>query len=231
MDDPSGSSYYPAGSTSSTVPCFKMNSIFKVGGVKSQIYVVIRCKELTRSCSLRYSIGLTCMPIATTSTPKSIPPSTVKPVDPSTVTTVTASAKPVTSILPVVTPNWCVGIFNVVHRCDTRTCCCPSGQATLSRTNNNYLRVQCEFVGQCPSPAYLDGLTPMPYSFQAQIAFLGNPIQITLSQDSNTIELHNPIFPQCSDSARRNGAKSAAIIDFMLIALLSGLISLKQFVM
>ncbi|CAF1003028.1 unnamed protein product [Adineta steineri] len=221
MDDPSVSSYYTAGSINSTVTCFNKGSGFNVGGVKSQIYVVIRCKELFRSCSLHYSISLTCILIATTSTYRSTPSSTV---------TLTASAKPVTSLSPVSIPNW-VGIFNMVHRCDTKTCCCPSGQATLSRANNNYLRVQCGFVGQCPSTAYLNTLIPMPNSFQTDIEFLGNPIQIMLSQDSSTIELRNPISPECSESARRNDAMSTAIINSMLIALLSGLASLKQFVM
>jgi hypothetical protein len=119
----------------------------------------------------------------------------------------------------------------MVNRCDTRICCCPSGQATASRTTNNYLRFQCQFVGQCPSPSYLDDSIPMPTSFQTQILFLGNPIQITLSQDSSTVEFYNPIFPQCSETARRNGAMSTAIINLPLIALLSGLIALQQFVM
>jgi hypothetical protein len=72
---------------------------------------------------------------------------------------------------------------------------------------------------------------PMPNSFQTQILFLGNPIRITLSQDSSTVEFYNPSFPQCSETATRNGAISTAIINLPLIALLSGLIALKQFVM
>jgi hypothetical protein len=101
----------------------------------------------------------------------------------------------------------------MVNRCDTRTCCCASGQATASRTTNNYLRFQCQFVGQCPSPSYVDYSMPMPNSFQTQILFLGNPIQITLSQDSSTVEFYNPSFPDCSETARRNSAISTAIIN------------------
>ncbi|CAF0967507.1 unnamed protein product [Adineta steineri] len=220
-DDPSELSYYTAGSINSTVTCFNKGSGFNVGGVKSQIYVVIRCKELLRSCSLHYSISLICIPITATSTARSTPSSTV---------TVITSVKPVTSLSPVATPNW-VGIFNMANRCDTKTCCCPSGQASLSRANNNYLRVQCGFVGQCPSTAYLNTLIAMPNSFQTQIEFLGDPIQIMLSQDSRTVELRNLRAPECSESARRNGAMSTAIINSILIALLSGLVSLKQFVM
>ncbi|CAF0875754.1 unnamed protein product [Adineta steineri] len=223
-DDPSGLYFYSNGSTTSTVTCFNKGSGFNIGGVKSQIYVIIRCTELDRSCSLRHSIGFTCMPIKTINTPKSTLSSTVKPVNPSTAATATASAR------PVAIPNW-VGIFNMVHRCDTKTCCCPSGQATLSRANNNYLRVQCGFVGQCPSTAYLNTLIPMPDSFQTDIEFLGDPIQITLGQDSRTVELRNLRSPECSESARRNGALSTPNINFMLIALLSGFVSLKQFVM
>ncbi|CAF1594344.1 unnamed protein product [Rotaria magnacalcarata] len=119
----------------------------------------------------------------------------------------------------------------MARRCDTRTCCCPSEQATLSRTTNNHLRVKCQFVGQCPSSSYLDDSIPMPDSFETQIVFLGNPILIKLSQDSNTIELKNPFYPQCSETARRNGAMSTSMINLLLIALLSSLISLKEFLM
>ncbi len=211
-DDPSDSTYYVAGSTTSSVTCFRMGQGVTVGGQKSRIYVVMRCLNLIRPCSLRYSIDLICRSVTTTPTPISTSASTTAPVNPPTVATVTTSNRTTTSLLPQATPNW-VGIFNMVNRCDTRTCCCASGQATASRTTNNYLRFQCQFVGECPSPSYVDDLIPMPNGFQTQILFLGNPIQITLSQDSSTVEFYNPSFPDCSETARRNSAISTAIIN------------------
>ncbi|CAM4835757.1 unnamed protein product [Rotaria magnacalcarata] len=221
-DDPSGATYYVAGSTNSPVTCFKMGSGFNVGGEKSRIYVVMSCLNGIKSCSLRYSIRLICRSVATTPTLKSTPSPTAK--------TITTGGQTTASLLPLATPNW-VGIFNMARICDTRTCCCPSEQATLSRTTNNHLRVKCQFVGQCPSSSYLDDSIPMPDSFETQIVFLGNPILIKLSQDSNTIELKNPFYPQCSETARRNGAMSTSMINLLLIALLSSLISLKEFLM
>jgi hypothetical protein len=222
MDDPSDTTHYTAGSTNSLVTCFKMGSGSNVGGQKSRIYVVMRCRNGLKPCSLRYSIRLICRSVAATSTSKSTPAPTAK--------TITTGGQTTTSLLPLATPNW-VGVFNIAHRCDTRTCCCPSKQATLSRTTNNYLQVKCQFVGQCPSSSYLDDSIPMPNSFETQIVFLGNPILIKLSQDSSTIELKNPLFPKCSETARRNGAMSTSVINLLLIALLSSLISLKQFLM
>jgi hypothetical protein len=84
-DDPSGSAYYVAGSTTSSVTCFKMGDGIVVGGQNPQIYVVIKCDSLFQPCKVRYSMRLTCVRIATTSTPKPTLSSTVKPVRPPTV--------------------------------------------------------------------------------------------------------------------------------------------------
>ena len=144
-------------------------------------------------------------------------------------TTTTAGVLTTTSLLPVARPNW-IGVFNMANRCDTRTCCCPSGSLTLSRINNE-LRIQCQFTGQCPPSTYIDDSIPMPSTFYTQIRVLGNIIQITLSEDSGTIQITNPLFPSCSDTASRNGAISTITTSLALVALLSGLISLKQFLM
>jgi hypothetical protein len=129
----------------------------------------------------------------------------------------------------VQTPNW-VGVFNMARRCDTTTCCCPSGPLTLSNFNNE-LRIQCQFVGQCPSSAYLDDTIPMPSTFNTQLLFLGSRILITLSQDSGTIQITNPSAPSCSETARRNGASSTMNTNITFVVLLSGLMSIKHFLM
>ena len=105
MDDPSDTVYYSAGSTATTVSCFNMGSGVTVGGQKSRIYVIIRCKSSIRSCSLRYSIRLICARVQTTSNPKSTSTFTVGPVSPTTVTT----AKPVnpSTVTAIVVDNTC----------------------------------------------------------------------------------------------------------------------------
>ena len=86
-NDPSGAAYYTAGSTTTSVTCFDIGNGRLVGGQKSQIYVVMNCKNWIQPCPLRYSITLVCIPLETVSTSLSTP----KPASASTVTTVNSS--------------------------------------------------------------------------------------------------------------------------------------------
>ena len=87
-DDPSSSTYYVAGSTTSTVTCFNMGSGFLVGGQQSRIYVIITCEEWFQSCSVEYNIDIVCTQIGTTATPKTTSISTATSTNPSTLTTI-----------------------------------------------------------------------------------------------------------------------------------------------
>ena len=127
-------------------------------------------------------------------------------------------------------PNW-IGVFTMTNRCDTRTCCCPVGQLTLSRVNAYILRVQCQFTGQgCPSGSFsIDDTIEMPVSFNTEITFLDNNIPVSLSDDSRTIFFTNSHFPQCSEIATRGAPSSTATINLASVFLLIGLMSFAQF--
>lgn len=105
--------------------------------------------------------------------------------------------------------NW-VGAFDVENNCDQSFCCCPTGQLVNTRIGSNTLNVYGRFIGQgCGgAPVIFNDNIVMPTGYLTQLFFLGNYIQITLSQDSQVISMQNPNFPQCSDSARRSNANS-----------------------
>ena len=125
-------------------------------------------------------------------------------------------------------PNW-AGVFRMTNRCDTRTCCCPVGQMTLSKVGGNALRIQCQFSGQCPpGTSSVDDTVSMPTGYSAQIAFMDDAILVTLSQDSRTIQLTNVLYPSCSETATRSGALSATTINLAFLFVSSGLMSLRQ---
>ncbi|CAF1081031.1 unnamed protein product [Rotaria sordida] len=105
---------------------------FIVGGQKSRIYVVIRCKNALRSCPLEYSIDLACVNNATTSTPKPTSVSTAKPVQPSIVVGTcechcckgNATCVPVyVGTIPYYT-NTCQAL-DCASRCSTQFSVCP----------------------------------------------------------------------------------------------------------
>ncbi len=117
------------------------------------------------------------------------------------------------------------------NRCDTRTCCCPVGQLILSSVSGNALRVQCQFSGQCPGGSTsVDDAITMPSSYNTQIEFMGNLISISLSQDSRTIQFINPSVAECSEIATRGGSSSIGTTNLASIFILSGLLSVIQFI-
>jgi hypothetical protein len=129
-------------------------------------------------------------------------------------------------------PSW-VGTYNIANKCDQRTCCCPVGKLVISSAGANSVRVQCSFAGnECPSAGLsLDETIPTPNGYTTQVAFMGNLIRVTLSEDSRNIQLTNPLFPSCSDTATKSGAISGSQINMGLLSLFVGLITIKQFKM
>jgi hypothetical protein len=92
---------------------------------------------------------------------------------------------------------------------------------TISSANTNNLSVQCPTT-------YLDETIATPATFSALTTFMDNVIGVEPSPDSHTIKLAKP-FAQCSESATRNGAASAAAINLTLISLIFGLIIFELF--
>ncbi|UJR12490.1 hypothetical protein I4U23_016665 [Adineta vaga] len=123
------------------------------------------------------------------------------------------------------TPNW-IGTFFVQNRCDKFSCCCPAREIILSSVNTNKLLIQSQFT--CPDATFLLNETiPIPSSFSTILFFFGDPIEITLSQDSRTIQLNNAASSECSEIATRNepkpttmiGAASTATNNFTFVSL------------
>ncbi len=130
------------------------------------------------------------------------------------------------------TPHW-IGTYNIANNCDQRTCCCIVGKLVISSAGANSVRVQCSFAGDaCPSAGLsLDETIPTPNGYTTQVAFMGNPIRVTLSEDSRSIQFTNSMFPSCSDTATKSGAISGSQINMGLLSLFVGLITIKQFKM
>ena len=127
------------------------------------------------------------------------------------------------------TPNW-PGTFSMGNRCDRTKCCCPVGQMTLSPAGGNALRVQCQFSGyECPGGSLsYDQTITTPTGFSTLVSFLGNLIPVSLSEDSRTIQLTNPAYPRCSETATRSGSPSAGSTNLAWFFLFSSLLTIKH---
>ncbi len=143
------------------------------------------------------------------------------------------------------TSNW-PGTFIFQNRCDRSLCCCPDKEMILSTASANKLRVQSQFV--CPDAKFsLNETIQAPSGFTITLLFVGDPIYITLSQDSRTIQFSNAESSECSEVAIRNepipdtttkgpasftttiGGTSTATINLTFMPLLVGLIIIKLF--
>jgi hypothetical protein len=102
-----------------------------VGGMKPRIYVVIRCRNSNRPCSIEYSIDLICVRDSTTpsSIRRSSSVSTVKTVKP-------------TTAAPVVYTETCE-----CHCCIRKATCTPEHIGYILYPTNKYEDSHC--VSQC----------------------------------------------------------------------------------
>ena len=126
-------------------------------------------------------------------------------------------------------PNW-AGTFDIGNRCDTATCCCVRGPLIMTKVNTNQLHVQYPLAGMCPAGASsVDTVLDMPTGYTTEITFLNNIVQVTLSQDTKSIQFYNPSFPSCSEVATRSKALSSTTINLTLVFLLSGIMSFMPF--
>ncbi|UJR12509.1 hypothetical protein I4U23_016684 [Adineta vaga] len=128
------------------------------------------------------------------------------------------------------TSNW-LGIFATSHECDTRSCCCPIGNLIISRANANNIRIRGQFGGRCYSQMPpLDLTIAEPSVYTVQGFYLDQSIQVTLRQDSRSIQIDNPAFPSCSETAKRSGSASTVTVHLSFISLLLGSINFKLFI-
>ena len=129
-DDPSSSTYYVAGSTTSTVTCFNMGSGFLVGGQQSRIYVIITCEEWFKSCSVEYNIDIVCTQIGTTSTPKTTSISTISSTSASMTNSTSVSTTSSTSISTATSTN--PSTLTTIVFDNTCECQCCKGSAVCN---------------------------------------------------------------------------------------------------
>ena len=82
-----------------------------------------------------------------------------------------------------------MGAFDVGNNCDQSFCCCPTGQLVNTKIGSSTLNVYGRFIGQgCGGASVIvNDDIDMPTGYSTQLFFLGNYIQITLSQDSQVI--------------------------------------------
>ncbi|CAF0844330.1 unnamed protein product [Adineta steineri] len=134
------------------------------------------------------------------------------------------------------TPNW-TGTFVVQNRCDKISCCCPANEIVLSSASTSTLRIQSRFT--CfDATFWVNDTIQTPSGFSTTLLLAGDPIHITISQDSRTIQLNNAVSPECSEVAVRNGPLSssatggisAATINLTFVSLLVGSIIIKLFI-
>lgn len=131
------------------------------------------------------------------------------------------------SSTPDSTPNW-FGTFNMQGKCDRTVCCCPVGNFVTSRVNANRARAQGKFLGRgCPvENLSIDEEVSIPDGYRLVILFMGEPIQLLLSQDSNSMQLSNEISPECSETAIRSKTVSYMKTNLSLISFLVGLLTM-----
>lgn len=154
-DDPSSSQYYTAGSSTSTVTCFKMGDGFVVGGQKPRIYVIIQCKQWFQSCPIQYTIDIICTKIGTTSTSTPATRSTITAASTTTTTAVTRSTistvwTTTTTSTSVTVPTATAVVINNTCECDCckgSTECKPTYVGTIFYGSNKCQVSDC--TNQC----------------------------------------------------------------------------------
>ncbi|CAF1136863.1 unnamed protein product [Adineta steineri] len=118
------------------------------------------------------------------------------------------------------TPNW-TGTFVVQNRCDKISCCCPANGIILSSATADTLRIQSQFT--CPDATFsLNDIIPTPSGFSTTLLFAGDPIHVTISQDSRTIQLNNAVSPECSEVVVRNELQPTSTMEGQSISTIGG---------
>ena len=101
----------------------------------------------------------------------------------------------------------------------------------LSLVGSNELRVQCQFVGNCPGGStFVDDVIDRPSGYTTQIDFMGSSISVSLSQDGRTIQFINSAVAACSEIATRDDPSSTSTVNSGSIIILSALLSVGRFI-
>lgn len=133
------------------------------------------------------------------------------------------------STSPANKPNW-IGSFRFVGNCQQETCCCPVGQLLVSNVSYNIVEIRFSRAGAyCPSelPPFARNIT-IPTGFTTSIFVESVYFPVTLSDDSNTIQIDDQWFPSCSETAKRNQCVSSRKISVSLLCFLVTLVIMKE---
>lgn len=117
--------------------------------------------------------------------------------------------------------------------CDQKRCCCPVSDLVIANADDKKAHVRCSFAGvDCSIDGLsLDTTIGMPDGFTSQIRFMNSLILVTLTSDSNKIDLTNPSFSECSETAKTNQGQGSTRINMELMSAFVALVMISQFKM
>ena len=118
-------------------------------------------------------------------------------------------------------PSW-TGTYRAGSQCSQATCCCLTGDITVSESGSDAL-VSGGEIGQCGSSTQTTFVVqpyPTSNSFTATLPG-GDQATFTLSSDGNTITEVDSSAPQCGGTATRvsNGASVSSAVDAKVIVM------------
>ena len=115
------------------------------------------------------------------------------------------------------------GTYTVNSGCSASSCCCLTGQVTVTSAGTNTYSFSSPVTGVCAGATTASGtFTASGYTGSATL--LGQQFTLSLSSDSQTITANNVASPSCSGTATRSGAikqHSSIIILSFAIALIT----------
>jgi hypothetical protein len=124
------------------------------------------------------------------------------------------------------------GSYTVQPGCDTKMCCCPHEQLTVTRASADVFNVHISVTGQCTNLISYQSRVPDPKGYSGSIEILGQNLNITLSPDSRTMNITDQRLSACNTKAVKNeGGGNGAVKEHLNIAMsLMALILLQRIV-
>lgn len=121
------------------------------------------------------------------------------------------------------------GTYKADSSCSTSSCCCLSGSVVLTSSSTNVYTVTSGASGVCGGATTFTG-TAYTSGYTGWILVVGNNDTLTLSSDSNTITVTNPVYSACSGKGSKNSAikQHSSIIMLFVITLIGGLINTSK---
>lgn len=124
----------------------------------------------------------------------------------------------VASVISTAQSQTWAGTYTADSSCSTSSCCCLTGQVTVTSLSTNTYTVSSSVTGICSglttysSTAYTNGYT-------GWIMFGTNNDTLALSSDSKTITVTNSLFPACSGKGVKSGAIKQHVNLIMLFSI------------